>query len=66
MLGCYHFVYLIWCYVSAYTNIVYLVYSSICVRDKKQKIIGVGDFIHTLTDFGKCITEDLRARTNRS
>jgi hypothetical protein len=38
----YHFTYLIWCYVYAYINIVYLIYSSYSVRDKKQEIIGVG------------------------
>jgi hypothetical protein len=33
--GRYHFAYLIWCYVYAYTNILYLIYSSYNVRDKK-------------------------------
>jgi hypothetical protein len=33
---------LIWCYVYAYTNIVYLIYSSSSFQDKKQEIIGVG------------------------
>jgi hypothetical protein len=52
-----------------YTHIIISNLFLFSVRDKKQELIGVGticDYMHTLTNFGRVMTEDIRVRTNHS